>query len=130
MDVSEPFWPQNFKNVIFISVRCLKMLQIGVWKKWRHQRLRFLGHMFPKYINLKFSMPDVRAWLYNKYSGFWKFWKYRILKKLPREKILFLFFEKLKNWVRNFFLFLGNPRWPFQRTLHFACSGASYCDCL
>ena len=42
----------------FSTVLCLKMLRIAIWKKWRHQRTRFLGYMFAKnrHINLKFSM--------------------------------------------------------------------------
>ena len=56
--VSEPVWSQDSKKVIFITVRYLKMLQITVWKKWRHQRIQFLGYTFAKnrHINLKFSM--------------------------------------------------------------------------
>ena len=30
--VSEQVWSQDLKNVIFITVRCLKMLQIAGWK--------------------------------------------------------------------------------------------------
>ena len=64
--VSEPVWSKDSKNVIFV-VRCLEILKIAVWKKWRHQRIRFLGYTFAKnrYINPKFGIRDVQSWCYN-----------------------------------------------------------------
>ena len=53
-------------------------------KKWRHQRIRYLGYMFVKneYINNKCGLPDVQARSYNIQSIFFsrKFRKFRIFK--------------------------------------------------
>ena len=66
MCVCEPVWSQDSKNVIFISVRGLEMLNIAVWKMTPATDSVF-GYLFAKYryINLKFGMADVQVWLYN-----------------------------------------------------------------
>ena len=86
------------KNTINISARCLEMLKIAVWKKWRNQRMRFLGYMFAKnrYINLKLDMPDIQASFYNIHSGFPKCQKFWVLEKLRKEIIFIL-------WLKNLF---------------------------
>ena len=113
MRVSESVWSQDVKNFIFISVRCLEMLKIAVWKMTSSIDMVW-DYMFAKniYIKLKFGMPDLQAWLYNILYGFQK-----ILKILDFEisyiKILvfkFLgeknfFFEKSEIVILKNFLF-------------------------
>ena len=76
MRVSESVWSQDVKNFIFISVRCLEMLKIAVWKMTSSIDTVW-DYMFTKNIciKLKFGMPDLHAWLYNILYGFQKILK-------------------------------------------------------
>ena len=58
------FWTSlisEFQKCHFYFCAMYRNASIRSLKKWRHQRLRFLGYMFVKYrhINLKFGMPGI-----------------------------------------------------------------------
>ena len=59
--VSEPVSSQDSKNVIFVSVRCLQMLQITVWKNEAINGYGFCAIYLPEIdistLNLAFYMP-------------------------------------------------------------------------
>ena len=48
MCASEPVWSHNSKNIIFISVRCLEMLKIAIWKMTSSTDTVFGLYFLPK----------------------------------------------------------------------------------
>ena len=80
--VSEPFCSQDSKNGIFITIRCLEMLQITVWKSDVVNEYGYLAICLPEIgisaWNWACYMPRYASTIF--YTFFWKLWKFCIWK--------------------------------------------------
>ena len=90
MCIFEPFWPQDSKKVIFISVGGKGMLKIALWKKDVFNKC----DMFAKnrYMNLKSGMVDVTGmFLLHLFSFF----------------LIFKILDAYRSYIKSSFLFWG-----------------------
>ena len=100
MCVSESVWSQNSESVIFISVRCLEMLKIAIWKNDVIHGYGFWTiYLLKRYINLEFFRPDIQVWFYNMSNGFMKILKiFNFVKSYLKILVFYFLSTKVIFW--------------------------------